>query len=1395
MKSQTKTFASAAGSKALVRKSFRTIMTIFLGMAMVSSLLVVPAGSASTTNLRIKSHDAAAIKQKRNKRITPAQREAAAKRAAAERKKKQDQGPIKASSKKPAPSVKLGVAKAANAPSALLANIPNPGGTPNYFGPEPNWAFSPQPNDSAPLVSLSGGGGTGAAAIASTTNGVITGLTLTNGGSGYTSAPVVTFVGNGTGASATATVVMDIVSGIIVTNAGSGYTAATVDIAGGGGIGAVATTTIGPGGTISGITVTNPGAGYTSAPTITITGDGTGATAVSVVSGSVTALALASGGNGYLAGGIRKFVDSLAGLGAAKANNLGQYLSVATPDTTTYPGSDYYEISLRQYTEKLHTDLPATTLRGYVQTNNGTDALGNNTIAPAPIHYLGPTIIATKDRPVRIKFTNQLPTGAGGKLFIPVDKSVMGAGMGPLDMPGMPGMKEDYTENRATIHLHGGFTPWISDGTAHQWITPAGENTQYPKGVSVSNVPDMADPGPGSQTFYYTNQQSARLMFYHDHAFGITRLNVYSGEAAGYLLSDPTEQNLINTGVIPAEQIPLIIQDKTFVDATTIMATDPTWNWGSTPGIPHTGDLWIPHVYMPNQNPNDIGGVNPLGRWDYGPWFWPPWPVANGPINYPDGTKVPGVPNISMGMENFNDTPMINGTAYPFLGVQPKAYRFRVLNAANDRFWNLQLYVADPGVTAPDGRTDTEVKMVPFVTGGAWPAGYPTPDNRDGGIPDPNTRGPSMIQIGTEGGFLPAPVTHNNIPMGYDMDPKSMTVGNIKEHNLFIGPAERADVIIDFSAFAGKTLILYNDAPAALPAGDPRFDYYTGAPDLTSTGGVKGTLPGYGPNIRTIMQIRVATGTPTAYNPAPLNTALPAAFAATQDPIIVPQAPYNAAYNGNFPSNNRAYARIQDTSLTFTPLGAAAPVTIQFKPKAIAEEFESIYGRMSGFLGVEVPFTNGMNQTTIFYDYQDPTTEIINDTNTSITPIGSIGDGTQIWKITHNGVDTHPIHFHHFNVQVVNRVDWAGVVKPPEPNELGWKETVRMNPLEDIIVAMRPTAPKMPFGVPESVRPLDPTMPIGSTAGFKNVDSLGNPITVTNQMTNFGWEYMWHCHILSHEEMDMMRPIKFNVSTAFPQAPTASEQSGVITWTDGTPAGNPATLGNSANEIGYRIQRAVVTNGQAGTYVQIGTALANQTSFTDGTAAPGTSYSYIVTAYNASGGNSSAPTFAQGGGTSSVSISLNTGWNLISLPVQPVDQGGLPLTYSAESFGSLTGADVVAKWSSANQQYNSHIVGFPLNNFNLDNSGFFVHMATTTNVTITGTPIPQTTPVTSPGWNLLGWSGAGTTTAETFGLTIAGADLVAKFDSLLQKWISHIINFPLNNFIINPGDGVFVHKL
>ena len=101
-----------------------------------------------------------------------------------------------------------------------------------------------------------------------------------------------------------------------------------------------------------------------------------------------------------------------------------------------------------------------------------------------------------------------------------------------------------------------------------------------------------------------------------------------------------------------------------------------------------------------------------------------------------------------------------------------------------------------------------------------------------------------------------------------------------------------------------------------------------------------------------------------------------------------------------------------------------------------------------------------------------------------ISPISS-ADGTQIWKITHNGVDTHPLHWHLYDVQVLNRVTWDNIVSPPDPTELGWKDTLRVSPLEDTIVAIRPIIPLLPFELPNSIRPLHPMLPIGCVNGIQ----------------------------------------------------------------------------------------------------------------------------------------------------------------------------------------------------------------------------------------------------------------------------------------------------------------------
>ncbi len=900
--------------------------------------------------------------------------------------------------------------------------------------------------------------------------------------------------------------------------------------------------------------------------------------------------------------GIRKFVDSLPGLGAANANDLGQYIPVAVPDQSTFTGSDYYEIELGQYTEQLHKDLPPTTLRGYRQTNTSDSTISK-------FSYLGPAIVAQKDRPVRVKFTNNLPTGSGGNLFIPVDPTVMGAGMGPTG--------GTFTQNRATLHLHGGNTPWISDGTPNQWITPAGEGATYPKGVSVKNVPDMPDPGPGSETFFYTNQQSARLMFYHDHAYGITRLNVYAGEAAPYLVTDSGEQSLVNSGAIPADQIPLVIQDKTFVpDFDQLNVEDPTWDISKYGG---TGSLWFPHVYMPNQNPESSTGASAMGRWDYGPWFWPPFTgIVNGPVNNPyydpvnapwEPRLIPGTPNPTIVPEAFMDTPLVNGTAYPYVKVGPKAYRFRILNASNDRTLNLQLYFAKSNGemwnpsngTLRDGDAG-EVNMVPAVPNTGLPPSWPV-DGRDGGVPDPTAVGPDMIQIGTEGGFLPQAVDLPNTPVGYDYNRRNIVVLNVLNKTLFLGPAERADVVIDFSGVPdGSKLILYNDAPAPVPGFDPRYDYYTGDPDLTSSGGAPSTVAGYGPNTRTVMQFQVTTGAQggmTNFNLDNLKGALPTVYGQTQAPPLVPQSGYNVPFGANWPTD--AYVKIQDTQMTIN--NGVSYVTLPLQPKSIIEDFDPNYGRMNALLGMEVPRTTALLQTSIPYFYIDPPTETLSNTNPA-SLIGTVGDGTQIWKITHNGVDTHSMHWHMFNVQLINRVGWDGAVRPPDANELGWKEVVRMNPLEDAIVALRPIIPNVPFELPNSIRSMDVTSADGTTGQFHGIDPSNEPAPVINHKVNYGWEYVWHCHLLGHEENDMMRPMAVAVSPLAPLVTLAP------TYAAGPPPPPTITVhwtDNSLNESNWVIERSTSATGPW-------TLVANFLSATPDTKGVATNYTEDVTA-------------------------------------------------------------------------------------------------------------------------------------------------------------------------------------
>jgi hypothetical protein len=285
----------------------------------------------------------------------------------------------------------------------------------------------------------------------------------------------------------------------------------------------------------------------------------------------------------------------------------------------------------------------------------------------------------------------------------------------------------------------------------------------------------------------------------------------------------------------------------------------------------------------------------------------------------------------------------------------------------------------------------------------------------------------AWVQIGTEGGFLPAPVVVSSQPTTWIIDPTRFDFVNVDKHALLLAPAERADVVADLAPFAGQTLILYNDAPAAFPARVATYDYYTGNPDQTDAGGAPSTQPGFGPNTRTIMQVVVSGGpgapVPNYVNPtrlASLQTAFahhldasgkPAGvFESSLDPIIVAQGAYNSAYGTTFnrlPPRDE-FARIADMSLTFNTLltgnSATNTMTIPFLNKGLHDEMNSAvfdeFGRMTANLGLESTRRYSLLQNIILYPYINPPTEILNGIelpsgNLQVTPISSATDGTK----------------------------------------------------------------------------------------------------------------------------------------------------------------------------------------------------------------------------------------------------------------------------------------------------------------------------------------------------------------------------------------------------------------
>ena len=189
---------------------------------------------------------------------------------------------------------------------------------------------------------------------------------------------------------------------------------------------------------------------------------------------------------------LRKFVTSVPGLGPSAKNEIGQYIPLATKHPVNFAGraTDLYNVAVGKFSEQMHPDLPGRT-----------EFFGYADLFTFDQKYLAGAIVAKRGTPTLPTVTNLMPE----RHILPVDPTIMA---GPNGL-----MVGDLPTNRIATHLHGGATPWFSDGTPFQWFTPLGKH-----GSSFMNVPGFPVM-PGTASYYYPNDQSSRFVWYHGSGF------------------------------------------------------------------------------------------------------------------------------------------------------------------------------------------------------------------------------------------------------------------------------------------------------------------------------------------------------------------------------------------------------------------------------------------------------------------------------------------------------------------------------------------------------------------------------------------------------------------------------------------------------------------------------------------------------------------------------------------------------------------------------------------------------------------------------------------------------------------------------------------------------------
>lgn len=567
---------------------------------------------------------------------------------------------------------------------------------------------------------------------------------------------------------------------------------------------------------------------------------------------------------------------------------------------------DYYRIAVRQFQQQiLPSGMPMTTVWSYGSADH-----------PGTFNYPAFTVEASADRPVRVTWINDLVDRTGRYLphLLPVDQTIHwanppGGTTGRDSRPTFTTTPGPYTGPvPMVVHLHGGHSPQESDGYTEAWYLPnavdipkgfATEGSYHDYFKNIFRGKFARNWQPGTATFQYENDQRASTLWYHDHTLGMTRVNVYAGPAGFYLLRGGPSDDV--DGVLP----------------------------GPAPGVGDSpfGRYYEIPIAIQDRSFNSDGSLfYPSSRSFFDGYAGPYIPTR----------EVPPIWN----PEFFGNTMVVNGRTWPYLEVEQRRYRLRLLNGCNSRFLILKM--------------DNDLTF--------W-------------------------QIGSEGGFLPQPV---------ELD------------QLLIGPAERADCIVDFTDVpVGTEIILLNLGPdEPFGGGTPGVDFDPSDPGTTGQ----------------VMKFKVVERVGSDNSTPPDELGLP----------------------------------------DFTPLGAEDGTRqVSLNEEARTYSDPDFDGPIAALLGT----MDGSNPVPMMWD--DPITE-----NPAL-------DSVEVWEMYNFTEDAHPIHIHEVMFQVINREVIGGDSRDPETWESGYKDTVIAYPGE---------------------------------------------ITRVKALFDNPGRFVWHCHIVEHEDNEMMRP-------------------------------------------------------------------------------------------------------------------------------------------------------------------------------------------------------------------------------------------------------------------------------